>query len=106
MRALLFTKLLTVGRLVPLVDELVRRGAEVTIALPMSERDRPRPELPVPVELYDEFEDAEAGSALNLLRRARDYAWYLRPEHRAAAFNRRRALERLVRAASGKRRGA
>jgi hypothetical protein len=110
MRVLLFTKLLTVGRFIPLGHELSERGIEVVVALPARDEERASPEelatIPARVEFYAEFEDPAFGRAATLLRRARDYAWYLRPEHRVASFNRRRALKRLVRAASGGKRRA
>jgi hypothetical protein len=107
MRIVLFTKLLTVGRFVDLALELADRGAEVVVATPAGERDRPVPEellaaSAVRLERYPEFEDDADRRALDLLRRARDYVWYLRPEHEVATFNRRRALDRLLRAASGR----
>jgi hypothetical protein len=109
MRIVLFTKLLTLGRFVDLVLELADRGADIVVATPANERERPVPEglvaAPrVRLERYEEFEDEEVGGAVNLLRRTRDYAWYLRPEHRVATFNRKRALERLLKVASGSRR--
>jgi len=111
-RVVLFTKLLTVGRFVDLAVELAGRGADVVVASPERERDRvvPEPLLTTPgirLERYAEFEDAAFGRAVDLLRRTRDYAWYLRPEHRVGTFNRRRALDRLVQAATaGGRRAA
>src|SRR5712691_703365 len=101
MRIVLFTKLLTVGRFVDLVLELADRGAEIVVATPADERERRVPDRLVAasrvrLERYDEFEDEEFGGAANLLRRTRDYAWYLRPEHRVGTFNRKRALERLL----------
>jgi hypothetical protein len=111
MRIVLFTKLLTVGRFVDLVVELADRGAEVVVATPARERERPIPEaLPaapgVRLERYAEFEDEGFGRAVNLLRHTRDYLWYLRPEHRVATFSRKRALDRLLKAASRNGRGA
>jgi hypothetical protein len=106
MRIVLFTKLLTVGRFVDLVVELAGRGAEVVVASPAGERSRPVPEtlLAMPgvrLERYAEFEDDSFRRAVDLMRRTRDYCWYLQPKHRVATFNRHRALERLLRAASG-----
>jgi hypothetical protein len=106
MRIALFTKLLTVGRFVDLAVELADRGAEVVVASPAGERERPVPEALIAhrgirLERYVELEDESAGAALDLLRRTRDYLWYLRPEHRVGTFNRRRALDRLLQAASG-----
>ena len=64
MRIVLFTKLLTVGRFVDLVLELADRGAEIVVASPASERERPVPEglvaAPrVRMERYEEFEDED-----------------------------------------------
>ena len=106
MRVVLFTKLLTVERFVDLALELADRGADVVVATPRDERERPVPDelLAAPgvrLERYAELEDESARPALDLLRRARDYLWYLRPEHRVGTFNRRRALDRLLQAASG-----
>src|SRR5919204_4974679 len=108
MRVVLFTKLLTLGRFVDLLLELAGRGPEVVVATPARERRRPVPEELVAapgvrLERYEEFEDEEFGRGADLLRRTRDYVWYLRPEHRVATFNRKRALDRLLEAASGKR---
>src|SRR5207244_2100958 len=41
------------------------------------------------------------GRALTLLRRARNYAWYLAPELSVTAFSRRRALNQLTRLVTG-----
>ena len=106
MRIALFTKLLTIGRFVDLAVELADRGAEVVIATPAGEKDRPVPEAllahrGIRLERYVELEDESALAAVELLRRTRDYLWYLRPEHFVGTFNRRRALDRLLQAASG-----
>ncbi len=108
MRIVLFTKILTLGRLAGLALELAGRGDEVVVAAPSRERREPDVDLRsagIRLERYDEFEDEAFGQAANLLRRTRDYAWYLRPEHDVGTFNRRRALHRLVKAASGGARG-
>jgi hypothetical protein len=106
MRIALFTKLLTLGRFVDLAVELADRGAEVVVATPAGEKERPVPEAllghrGIRLGRYVELEDESAGAAVDLLRRTRDYLWYLRPEHRIGTFNRRRALSRLLEAASG-----
>ncbi|HEY7690869.1 MAG TPA: hypothetical protein VH816_00870 [Gaiellaceae bacterium] len=110
MRILVFTKLLTVGRFLGVVDELASRGHDVVLAFAERERQRPHPEdllsAPASIRYYVPFADDARRRSLDLLQRARDYAWYLEPAHEVASFSRRRALERLVRAASGHRRGA
>jgi hypothetical protein len=83
------------------VLELARRGAEIVIATPSNERERSAADAllaspRVTFEQYDEFTDEDPARAMELLRRARDYCWYLGPEHRVASFNRKRALDRLV----------
>src|SRR5262249_5621689 len=82
------------------------RGAEIVISTPAREKERPVPEAllahrSVRLERYVELENESARAAVDLLRRTRDYLWYLRPEHRVGTFNRRRALDRLLEAASG-----
>jgi hypothetical protein len=101
MRVLFFTKLLTLPPFAGLVVELAARGVDVTVATPSNERARDVPEAllsspGVRFERYDEFADEEPARAVELLRRARDYCWYLGPEHRVATFNRRRALDRFA----------
>jgi hypothetical protein len=108
MRVLFFTKVLTLVPFVEVVLELAEQGAEVVIALPTSERKRSLPEAvlghpQIRLERYDEVEADGPARAAELLRRARDYVWYLRPEHAGAEFNRRRALDRLVEVALGRR---
>src|SRR6185312_11423725 len=106
MRILVFTKLLTVGRIVGVVEELAGRGHDVVLAFAERERERPHPDAllsaPASIEYHAEVDEVARGRALNLLRRARDYAWYLEPAHAVASFNRKRALDRLVRAAGGR----
>jgi hypothetical protein len=101
MRILLFTKLLTLPPFVDVVLELAGRDVEVVIASPTDERERDvDPELldahGVSFIRYEELSDRDAGRAAEILRRARDYAWYLGPEHRIATFNRQRALDRFA----------
>jgi hypothetical protein len=101
MRALFFTKLLTLPPFVDVVLELAERGVEVVIASPEHERERAiEPALlgspAVSFIRYDELADQKTGRAAELVRRARDYCWYLRPEHEIATYNRRRALDRFV----------
>jgi hypothetical protein len=110
MRILFFTWPARLQRFPDVVSALAARGNEIVIAAP---RDRPG-ELPRPlrdlpsVQLlpYDEVADAEQGRRRALLRLARDYAWYLTPPHAENPFNRRRALDFLVREVSGGKRGA
>ncbi len=104
MRILFATKRITLKRFVGVVRELAGRGHEVVIAYPSQ---RPRRLLKrlrgvagVSLELYDEVSDPAAADAVRLLRHARDYVWYLGPELAVASFNRRRALDWLVQAAS------
>jgi hypothetical protein len=108
MRILFFTWRSTLRRFVDVVSELSARGCEVVVAAPAQKaRALPR-ELAgvagVEAVSYPEVADERAGQALALLRHVRDYVWYLSPEQRTASFNRGRALERLVRTASGGRR--
>ncbi len=101
MRILFFTKILTLPPFVDVVLELAGRGAEIVVASPSDEREREvDPALlaspAVRFISYDETADETAGRAAELLRRARDYCWYLAPEHAVASYNRRRALDRFV----------
>jgi hypothetical protein len=101
MPTLFFTKLLTLPPFVDVVLELAERGAEVVIASPSDEREREiDPALldspAVSFIRYAELTDDIAGRAAELVRRARDYCWYLGPEHEVASYNRRRALDRFV----------
>jgi hypothetical protein len=107
MRILFFTKILTLTRFVDLVLHLAARDAEIVVALPTNERERAFPDAllghpGIRVEQYDEVEHEAAARATELLRRGRDYCWYLRPEHASAGFNRRRALDRFVEVALGR----
>ncbi|HEY7603033.1 MAG TPA: hypothetical protein VH760_02140 [Gaiellaceae bacterium] len=104
MRILFVTKRFTLKRFVGVVRELCLEGNEVVVGYPRGRRDR------VPRRLRDlsnvtvaqyELSDERYGEALALLRHLRDYAWYLSPELAVASFNRRRALDWLVQAASG-----
>src|SRR4051812_45922744 len=99
MRILFFTKLLTLPPFVDLMLELAERGAEIVVALTANERERTvDPALlaspAIRFERYEEFTDEQAARSRELLRRARDYCWYLAPEHAVASFNRKRALNR------------
>src|SRR5947208_9009265 len=101
MRILFFTKRFTLKRFAGVVAELARREHEVVVAYP---RGRSRKLLRslrgvpgVSLEIYDETSDRDFAAATRLLRHTRDYVWYLSPEQRVATFNRRRALEWLVR---------
>ena len=101
MRTLFFTKLLTLPPFADVVLELAERGVEVVIASPSNEREREiEPALLASAAIsfirYDELADETAGRAAELVRRARDYCWYLGPEHEVASYNRRRALDRFV----------
>jgi hypothetical protein len=110
LRVLFFTKLLTLSPFADLVLELAARGVEVVIASPSDERERAiDPELVsspgVSFIRYDELSDTNAdGRAAELVRRARDYCWYLGPDHEVASFNRRRGLNRFVEVAFGMKR--
>jgi hypothetical protein len=101
MRTLFFTKLLTLPAFVDLVLDLTERGVEVVIASPSNEREREidpaiLASAAVSFIRYDELTDETVGGAAELVRRARDYCWYLGPEHEVASYNRRRALDRFV----------
>src|SRR5262245_8261179 len=103
MRIILFTKAHTVGRFVDLVLELAGRGTEVVVAMPARDWQRPIPEVLVTTtgvrrESYKEFATRSCLRSMSLLRRTRDYVWYLRPEHGVATFNRKRALDGLLKA--------
>jgi hypothetical protein len=107
MRILFFSKLLTLPPFVDLLLELAARDAEVVVALSTNERERAvDPRLlaapSVRFERYEEFTDESAARSAELLRRARDYCWYLAPEHAVASFNRRRALNRFTEVAFGR----
>src|SRR5207247_8854700 len=97
------TKAHTVGRFVDLVLELAGRGVEVVVAMPARDWERPIPEVLLVApglrrESYKEFTTRSYLRSMDLLRRTRDYVWYLRPEHRVATFNRKRALDGLLKA--------
>jgi hypothetical protein len=103
MRTLFFTKLLTLPPFADLVLELASRGVEVVIASPSDEKEKREadPELVsaagVSFVRYEELVDrSAAGRSAELVRRARDYCWYLGPEHEVASHNRRRGLNRFV----------
>lgn len=107
MRVLFFSKVLTLVPFVDVVLELAERDAEVVIALPTNEKERDLPDAVaahprIRLEPYEEFTDARAARGAELLRRARDYCWYLGPEHAVASFNRRRALNRFTEVAFGR----
>jgi hypothetical protein len=105
MRILLSTWRYTLRRVAGVVLELSAQGHEAVVAYPSGRKPklshRLRDVPGVRLELYDEVSDPDFGRALALLRQARDYAWYLSPEQRVAYFNRTRALDNLVRTASG-----
>lgn len=104
-RIVFFTWRWVLRRFENVVGELSARGHEVVIAFPRGlQKSLPKRTHDldhVRRAVYDEISDPEVGRALALLRHARDYAWYLAPEHAVAAHNRRRALTYLVRSASG-----
>src|SRR5207244_12529026 len=97
-------------RFTDVVGELAGRGHEVVVAspaqkprtLPEGLRDTPGVEL----VSYDEVSDESRAGALALLRRTRDYVWYLSPKQPVASFNRRRSLDWLAWTASGQAHGA
>ena len=100
MRILFSTWRSVLRRYGDMVKELVEAGHEVVIASPAHVHRR------LPAELrdlrlqniaYDEMSDPERGRAIRFLRNARDYLWYLSPEQQIASFNRRQALDRLIR---------
>jgi hypothetical protein len=104
-RIVFFTWRWVLRRFENVVVELAGRGHEIVVAFPRG-LQRSLPEgihgvAGVRRAVYDEVSDPEVGRALALLRHARDYTWYLSPEHAVAAHNRRRALNYLVRSASG-----
>jgi len=101
-RAHFFTWRYALRRFANVGRTLAEAGHEVVFAFP---RDR-RQKLPTRVarfatmEAYDEVSEPSFGEAIALLRHTRDYAWYLSPEQEVATFNRRRALDNLLRTAS------
>jgi hypothetical protein len=109
-RIVFFTWRWVLRRFEGVVAELAGRGHEVVIAFPRGlQRSLPgsiHDLRNVRRAVYDEVSDPDTGRALALLRHARDYTWYLAPDHAAAAHNRRRALTYLVRSASNRTREA
>jgi hypothetical protein len=103
-QVLFFTWPAVLRRYAELVAELVSGGHEVVVASPSSERQKlPQKLRALPgVRLvgYEEVSDAAFGTGIGLLRNTRDYLWYLSAGQRAASFNRRHALDRLVRRAT------
>jgi hypothetical protein len=109
MRIVFFTWPARLQRFTGVVLELARRGHDVVVASPAARVAPLPPQLAragVSLVAYDDAADAERTRAVELLRLARDYAWYLLPAHDGNEFNRRRALDFLVRAASRGARGA
>src|SRR5215467_12337929 len=104
-RIVFFTWRWVLRRFEDVVIELDRRGHEVVIAFPRGlQRSLPKGIHGLPNvrrAVYNEMSGPEVARAVALLRHARDYAWYLAPEHAVASHNRRRALNYLVRSASG-----
>jgi hypothetical protein len=109
-RVLFFTWPSVLRRYAELVTELVDAGAEVVVAVPSTEpRKLPRAlrgRDGVRLLAYDEISDPAFGAGIGLVRNMRDYLWYASPGHAHSAFNRRHALERLVRRATDGKRGA
>ncbi len=101
MRILLFTWPARLQRFLDVLLELSAAGHEVVVASPSTRSaDLPGALAGLPglsVTRYDEAPDPEAARTKALLRMAQDYLWYLEPHARAAGFNRRRALDFLVR---------
>ena len=101
---LFFTWPVILRRYEGMVAELAAAGHEVVIASP-ARKHRPLPKalglLPgVRGVGYAEVSDENRGRTLGLLRNARDYLWYLTPEQESASFNRRQALDRMLRRAT------
>ena len=95
-----FTWRFALRRFVGVGRTLADAGHEIVVAFPRDRRQTWKRRWAV-VEPYDEVSDEAFGEALALLRRTRDYAWYLSPEQQVASFNRRRALGNLLETASG-----
>jgi hypothetical protein len=109
MRILFFTWDVILRRYADVVTELRKRGHEVIVASPAQlHRKLPHSLRGIGIEdlAYAEMSDAGRGRALRLLRNTRDYLWYLLPEQEAASFNRRHALDSLVRGLTAGDRGA
>ena len=107
MRILFFTPRWVLRHFDNVVVELAGRGHEVVIAMThqrLPKRMRLQPG--VRRELYDDRPDRDRAQAVDLLRRTRDYVWYLSGEQDVATLNRRRALDALVQGASQKAREA
>jgi hypothetical protein len=107
-RILFFTWRAVLRRYGDVVKELVHGGHEVVIASPAQVHRRlpgELRELQVRDFGYEEMSDPERGRAIRLLRNTRDYLWYLSPEQEAASFNRRHALDRLIRGVTAGDRG-
>jgi hypothetical protein len=104
-RVLFFTWPSVLRRYAELVSELAGGGHEVMIASPSTERQKLPDELRavpgVGLVGYDEVSDTAFGMGIGLIRNTRDYLWYLSSEQRDSSFNRRHALDRLVRRATG-----
>jgi hypothetical protein len=103
MRILFFTWRVILCRYVDVVRELTNRGHEVVIASPAHKHLQLPHELRdarVEIVSYREVSDAARGRAIGLLRNTRDYLWYLSPQQKSASFNRRKALDRLIRGAT------
>src|SRR5438876_2763329 len=105
MRILFFTWRWALRRFEDVIAELAADGHEIVIvsrrgdkrAVPKALREYPL----VTRAVYDEVSDPEFGRAIAFLRHLRDYAWYLSPQQEVASFNRRRALDSLLRSATG-----
>ena len=101
MRILLFTWPARLQRFLDVLGELAVAGHELVLAVPSNRpSDLPANLARLPglsVVTYDESPDPEAAHTKTLLRLAHDYVWELEPAARGAEFNRRRALDFLVR---------
>jgi hypothetical protein len=103
-RILFFTWPARLQRFVEVVAELSNAGHEIVVATPRqraAELPRPLQGLPnVRVEAYDEVSDPARGQGTALLRLARDYVWHATAPVPHGTFNRRRALDFLLKALS------
>jgi hypothetical protein len=104
MMILFFTWRPNLRRYVDVVACLAQAGHEVVVAIP----ERKTTSLPKAVRdtpgtralVYEEMSDLDFAHAMGLLRNTRNYLWYLSPQQASASFNRRQALDRLIRAAT------
>src|SRR5207248_3087542 len=84
MRILFLTWRPALRRFVDLVVHLERSGHDVRIAYPATRTQGFPPGLKhssVQLLAYDEVSSDTYGTAIGVLRRSRDYLWYLSPQH-------------------------